>query len=316
MSYNDDYAPRQRRDRPRYDQDDGLTYPDQDDYPKSSGARASRYETSPSKYPSDEPRRRRDVDPRDVEPRATDKKSAPPKYREYSDDRDDDMRTKKSNTGAPRRRTPPDDDERGDEAGYGRSKGYREPVPRSSDDPRARSSKPRNKDDYDDFDPAPPRRARTYAEPERRRREDPYDDPPRRRYRSPDDKYAERDRGYRSDERDGRRRRDDDRYDDKPRRSGGGGSSRRDDGYASAGAYKRSDRDRDRDRDRDYRSSRDRDRRYDSRDDRSRDRDRKGKKKAFSIDDIGGLVEQGQKHYKTVAPLVTSLAKMYMDSKK
>jgi hypothetical protein len=34
------------------------------------------------------------------------------------------------------------------------------------------------------------------------------------------------------------------------------------------------------------------------------------------MDNIGGLVEQGQKHYKTVAPLVTSLAKMYMDSKK
>jgi hypothetical protein len=33
------------------------------------------------------------------------------------------------------------------------------------------------------------------------------------------------------------------------------------------------------------------------------------------VDDIGKYYEQGQKHYKTVAPIISNLAKMYMDGK-
>ncbi|KAL6242314.1 hypothetical protein RBB50_010862 [Rhinocladiella similis] len=330
MSHTDDYAPRSRRDRPRYDQDAAPRYPD-GDYPdtRKSGAHRPRYEQSPPPYASDDSRRRKPVDPRDIEPRDTDKK----KYRDYPSEKDGDLKPTKSNTAAPRRHSPLDNDDgdsgtrrhRDPDAGYGRSRGYRAPLPQhdsyasDGDDPKGRSAKPRRRDDYDDFEPAPPRRAHTHREPDRRRHDDPYDDPPRRRYRSPEDRHSDPDRSS------ARRRRDDDRYDDRRYRSGGGGHSRRDDGYASDRGHKHSDRDkgkdryyrdRERDRERDRDRDRDRDRRhYDSRD-RSRDRDGRSKKKGFSFDDIGGLVEQGQKHYKTVAPLVTSIAKMYLDNKK
>ncbi|KAJ9640171.1 hypothetical protein H2204_003396 [Knufia peltigerae] len=358
---NDDYAPRSRRDRPRYDQDAApLRYPEDNDYHPDTrksgggggggggGSRRPRYEQSPPPYTSEDSRRRKDLDPRDTDKRKN-------KYRDYPGERDDDLKPTKSNTAAPRRHSPlvdnNNDDDDGDrdsgtrrhrggadpDAGYGRSRGYRAPLPRhdsyasDGDDPKMmRSSKPsRRRDDpyADDFEPAPPRRAHTHREPDRKHRDDPYHDdphPPRRRYRSPaaaEDRHSDPDRSY------ARRRRDDDQYDDRRYRGGGGGGgghSRRDDGYASDRGYKRSDRDkgkdryyRDRDRDRERDRDRDRDRRrYDSRD-RSRDRDgRTGKKKGFSFDDIGGLVEQGQKHYKTVAPLVTSIAKMYLDNKK
>ncbi|KIW61985.1 hypothetical protein PV05_02041 [Exophiala xenobiotica] len=328
MSYNDDYAPRPRRDRPRFDQDAGPRYPDDDnDYAdtRKSSAHRPRHEAAPPSYGSEEPRRRKDVDPRDVEPRDADKK----KYRDYPSERDGDMKPTKSNTAAPRRRSPNEDDDQdsgsrryhgGDAGAYGRSRGYREPIPHGDPDAmdrdvhKGKSTRPR-RDDHDDFEPAPPRRAQTHREPDRRRRDDPYDEPPRRRYRSPEDRHSDPDRAS------ARRRRDDERYDDRRYRGASGGHSRRDEGYASDKGYRRANRDsgRDRsyhDRERDRDRDRDRDRRYHDSRDRSRDRDGRSKKKGFSIDDIGGLVEQGQKHYKTVAPLVTSLAKMYLDNKK
>ena len=326
MSDDEQFAPRSRRDRPRYDTGDGLKYPDDDDV--KSAPRHPRYETSPLPGdPREEPRHKRDTDPRIEMRDNTDEKSS------------------KSNTAAPRRRRSFDDDEdapprypgKGDDQGYGRSKGYRQPLPppeADRDEPK-RSSKRRDYDD--DFDPVPPRRANTHREPDRRRRDDLYDDeaPKPRRRPSPGYRDSDRDRGYRSDDKD-RRRRDDDRYDDRRYRGGGGYASDR-------GGHGRSDRDR-RDRDRDSgRDNRDRDRdrvrdsdrdrrRYDSDRDRdrhrndrdrdrdrdrydSRDRDRRSDKKKGGFD-INELVNQGQKHYKTVAPIIGQLTKMYMDQKK
>ena len=320
MDHNDEYAPRARRERPRYDTDSGPKYPDDDDV--QPAPRRPRYDTSPAEVDSrDEPRRKRDVDPHDARDGKSGKlrTAAPRRGKNFDDDVD----------------VPPRYPGSGDEHDYGRSKGYRQPIPPAETDrgePKGRSSKPRSYDD--DFEAPTPRRANTYREPERRRRDDLYDDEPARprRHPSPGDRYSDRERGYRSDDKD-RRRRDDDRYDDRRARGGGGG-------YASDRGNGRSDRDRrdrvgDRDRERDYRDrdrSRDRDRRrnesdrdrdrYRSNKDRdrdrdrydSRDRDRRGdKKKGF---DINELVNQGQKHYKTVAPLVGQLAKLYMDQKK
>lgn len=359
MSSNDDYPSRSRRDRPRHDRDGGgLRYPDEDNYtaesrrPATSAPRHPHYDDSPTRaYGSDE-RRKKEQDLRDVEPKATYRasKDDSPRYREYpSSAREKDMKPRKSNTAAPRRRSfdNVDDDvdtarhryrqdaDGGGVAAYGRSKGYRAPLPEPEatlsdrDDYRqSRGSRHRpTKDDYGDFDPEPPRRAQTYRDPDHRHRraDDIYaDEPPKssRRYRSPEDRYADRDRGYKSDDRDASRRtsrRDTDRYDDRRYRSGGGGGG---DGYVSDRGYKRSGHDRDRDLDRDrrdrdrrYYDSRDRDRDRDRHRDRSYDQDRR-KKKGFSLDDIGKVYEQGQKHYKTVAPLVSSLAKMYLDNKK
>ncbi|OAP61788.1 hypothetical protein AYL99_03991 [Fonsecaea erecta] len=72
MSSHDDYAPRARRDRGRYDTDGGLRYPDDDDFadPRKSAPRHPRYESSPTHNdPRDGPRRKKDVDPRDIEPK-------------------------------------------------------------------------------------------------------------------------------------------------------------------------------------------------------------------------------------------------------
>ncbi|EXJ95811.1 hypothetical protein A1O1_00935 [Capronia coronata CBS 617.96] len=364
MSSNDEYAPRSRRDRPRHDRDGALRSLDDDDYtadsrrPAGPPLRHSRYEDSPAPpYGSDGARRKKDFDPRDVEPKAAyrDLKDGSSRHRDHASD----TKPRKSNTGAARRPTfdEYEDDvnattqsHRRAEGGgggvaFGRSKGYRAPLPEAeatmSDRDDARKARPSRyrpaKDDYADFEPETPRRAKSYREPDHHNRgtDDVYgDEPPRssRRYRSPEDKYADRDRGYRSDGRDALRRssrRDDDRSDDRRYRGDGG------DGYASDKGHRRSDRDRDRVRhsDRDYRDhdrdkrdrdrDRDRDRRYYDSRDRDRDRDRYGdhdqdrrKKKGFSIDDLGKVYEQGQKHYKTVAPLVSSLAKMYLDNKK
>lgn len=313
MSSHDDYAARPRR-------DPGLTYPDQEDY------RQRRPRNDPSPLPGgDAPRHKRDMDPRDFEPskhsrdnsheRRAGRDDPPPRYRE-------------SNTKA-RRRSPYDDDDhhkhssrsQRDEdaaAAYGRSKGYREPVPepdafaadRDRRDPQSRMSK--RPKDYDDYAAEPPRRSKTQRDPDRHARDSPYDDDRRRRQRSVDDGHNSHDRGYKSEGRD--RRRDDDRYDDRRRGGGGGGRDRRDDGYASDRGHRR-DHDRDRDRDRGS------DRRHNDSDRRDRDRDRdrdrrdddKGKKKSgFNVND---LLEQGQKHYKTVVPLIEKAAKFYMDSK-
>lgn len=326
MSSNDDYAPRSQRDRPRHADDGGLRYPNEADYGDSrkSASHRPRHGASPEAYgsdPRDEPRRKRDVDRRPIELRDEERndsrggKDLPPRYREYPNDRDEDKKPRRSNTTAPLARSYSEEGHRdsaarrrqdADGAAYGRSKGHQEPAPRRE------ATRGKHGDDYEDL--APPRRAQTYREPDRRRRDDSYDDAPRpRRQRSPEDRHSDRERGYKSDGRDARRRKDDDRSDDYKHRG-----SRRDDGYVSDRAHKRYD---DRDRDRKSRDhDRDRDRRRDDSDrdrsgDRSRDRDRKGKKGGF-MDDINKYYEQGQKHYKSVAPLVSSLAKMYMDSKK
>ncbi|EXJ81336.1 hypothetical protein A1O3_07626 [Capronia epimyces CBS 606.96] len=347
MSNDDDYPTRPHRDRDqdhsRYGRSTGLRFPDEDNYasdsrrPAAPTPRHSRYDVSPPRaYGSDESRLKKDLDPRDAEPKTAsrDPKDDPPRYREYpTSARDNDVKPKKSNTAAPRRRSFDDDaadinptthrhGRDGGGAAYGRSKGYREdlpdPEPIMSDryDPKRTQGSGRRPpvDDDGEFEPEPPRRAKTYREPDhhRRRGDDVYDDEPRasRRYRSPEDRHSDRDRGYRSDGRDARpsSRRDGDRYADRRYRSSGA------DGYASDRGHKRSDRDRDRDRDGDRdRRDRDRDRDRDRHRDRSHER---RKKKGFSLDDIGKVYEQSQKHYKTVAPLVSSLAKMYLDNKK
>lgn len=140
-----------------------------------------------------------------------------------------------------------------------------------------------------------------------------------------------RDTRYDEDQEDARpiRRRDGDYDEDKDRgyRSDGPRSTRRkerDRGYGPDMGILRSSSQRDPKRNRDRRrdssySSRDRDRDrgwYDSERDSDRNRDRKKKGLSFSTKDIGRYYETGQKHYKTVKPIVESLAKMYMDSRK
>lgn len=209
----------------------------------------------------------------------------------------------------------------------------------------------RRRDPYDDRGP-PPRRADTYA--------DDRDPPPRRRGKDKgyDDDYAPRDRDKRRrdpppdveygsepipavrrsrSEREPRKskpsRRDtyddssseDDRRRQPPRRNRSQDDRRR-----------RDDDDRDdRRRDRDKRRDRDRSRRrysdddasdYDRRDRRDRDRDRRDRRdkppKEFKIGDFdaGPLIEKGQKHYATLAPIMTpivmNMARKYLSDKK
>ena len=165
-------------------------------------------------------------------------------------------------------------------------------APKQRDrDPYERDAPRQRPRDYDEY--GPPRRSNTTRDRDRRRYDDHDDEPrPRRRH---DDYDRSDDRGYRSDGRPSRRA-----YDD---------------GYGSDRGARRQGRSADYDR-RDRRGGRDRvysdrDRDYD-RD----DRERKKKGIKLSAKDIGRYVETGQKHYKTVAPIVNQLAKMYMDNRK
>lgn len=217
------------------------------------------------------------------------------------------------------------------------AKPSRRPPKDAYDEPEPRRRRPR--DAYDDQGLPPPARRRDRddeREPPRRKRDPQYDDEiaaPRRRGERPGVEYGsepipvrrsntERPRRRRDDydgyppsedddrgdtrrhrsQEDRRRRRDpyaEDKYDDR---------RRRDDPYA---APRRRERSRGRYDDEDDSDDYDR---YDSR----RDRDRKKAPREIKVGkyDIGPMVDQGKKHYATLAPILTpivmSMARKYM----
>lgn len=234
--------------------------------------------------------RREDEDPRGPPPRGP-----PPR-----NPRDDDMR------GPPPRRPrredyPPDDSTQ--LSRRPRDDPYDEPPPRRKPrDPyydnddyeprprRQRSSRPPPEVEYGS-DPIPARRRSDRRPPPQRRDRDDYSDQddyrPRRR-RSFDDhrRGPRRDQdSYLSDDRDTARRRRRSRYDDD------------DDDY---------DRDRDRRRSRSRRRYDDDDDGYDRRD-RRRDKDRPPPEVKIGNYDVGPWIQKGQKHWGTIAPIVTPL---------
>lgn len=340
MSHLDDHAPRSRRDHrpaPPY------PYPNNDDDDYNSDLRGGRpHENIPPAPPIGEglkPAIKREgsrtrLAP-DTRPQFPDEASNAPDLERKNRARDRQFRDMRD----------------GYESEEGEAhKNTMAPTRRHTDDDRPRGQDPRSRRPHDREPPYPPpdggRRRGGYDddEPPRpsRKKRDPYHDdegrPPRRRgdRPPPDIEYgSDPIPARRGSERRPRRRQDDysDEEDDyRPRRRRSAEDSRRpsrrgdDDDYHSDSRRRRDDPYDDRDRRRrDDRSRRryddDDDDDYDRRDRRDKDKDRRrGDKPSKPVMvgkyDVGPWIEKGQKHYATLAPIVTPLvinmARKYM----
>ena len=197
-------------------------------------------------------------------------------------------------------RHPEEDDSRGSRSDRDKARDRDRDRGYKSDNAIAKPS--RRTRDYDD-DPYDRDRGHRSSRRDRDRGHDERDfAPPRRSKTSHDDlDDHSHSRGYASD-RPSRSHRDERERDPYTRSSGG--RSKHDDRYRDDRGSGRS-RDRDRDRDSDRDSSRRR---------RTKKSGLGGLK--FDPESLGRYVETGQKHYKTFKPIIDSMAKMYMDSRK
>lgn len=351
MSHVDDYAPRSRRDNRSSRPAPPYPYPSDgmnanDEYGSDRGGRPHRGdENVPPAPPIGEglkPAMRRDGSrtrlPPDARPQFPDEASNAPDLERKNRARDRQFRDMRDGYES--------------EEGEAHKKNMAPPPRRYTDDDRPRGQEPRSRRPHDRDPPYPPpwdagRRRGDYddEEPPRssRKKRDPYYDddarPPRRRgdRPPPDIEYgSDPIPARRGSERRPRRRddySDEEEEDDyRPRRRRSAEDSRRaprrgdELDYNSDGRRRRDvpydDRDRDRRR-RDNRSRRryDDDDEYDDYDRNGRDKDRRrGEKpnKPVMVGkyDVGPWIEKGQKHYATLAPIVTPLvinmARKYM----